>query len=448
MSLDKLSAASEAIVKAASRQAITDHFSELVTSGSVGCWVDGNNRYRENASQVFDDDCDQSTATVYSRELASYVAASSPTHLIDGWSFYSRAVEALLRGDNAIAIHLGYYAELRAAMSILASEGIGVFNFKHPVILSAHKFGLIPEIESWNKNQSKYVPKKLFGTHKIVWPLLKYWSSTQTAAQLINKIVCPEGAELSEWLKALGLQSPSAAIAENCFSQWGVDLVNLNEDHKIRNAASYRPSHLRTLADPSVVSVLDFVCESWKAFQPDSNGRFPVIEGQLLKHSLRISGSTLVDPTKLEDELRLPTQKAAIYAESLSSSDASLLISLSTTEPDMTSPRYPLEVLARASLLLFIATGSVREHLFEAGFTDLSFFSDRLVCTRFCCDIRNIPDDYTELWGDIDVSVEATDTWAKNYGKTGSLSEWRMSSPVEANQLPCFELAAIWGLAA
>lgn len=122
MPTDKLTADSETIVDGASRQAITDHFSELVTSGLSGCWLDNGNRYRENASDIFENDYASNPVAVNSKELSGYIAASAPTHLIDGWSFYARSTEALLRGDCSTAIHLGYYAELRAAMSILVSS--------------------------------------------------------------------------------------------------------------------------------------------------------------------------------------------------------------------------------------------------------------------------------------------------------------------------------------
>ena len=47
---------------------------------------------------------------------------------MDGWTFLSRALSALLSGDTHTARHLAYYAQLRAALSILSCNGIGIFN--------------------------------------------------------------------------------------------------------------------------------------------------------------------------------------------------------------------------------------------------------------------------------------------------------------------------------
>ena len=62
------------------------------------------------------------------QQLIEAVAAAAPNHCIDGWSYVSRAMSALLAGDLHAARHLSYYAELRAGLSLLGSLGIGIFN--------------------------------------------------------------------------------------------------------------------------------------------------------------------------------------------------------------------------------------------------------------------------------------------------------------------------------
>ena len=71
------------------------------------------------------------------KAIAEYVAASAPLHASDGWHYLARAFGAISHGDRNTAIHLAYYAELRAAMAILASEGIGVLNYVHVVVDSS-----------------------------------------------------------------------------------------------------------------------------------------------------------------------------------------------------------------------------------------------------------------------------------------------------------------------
>lgn len=72
------------------------------------------------------------------RNLAQYIAASAVLHANDGWSYLGRAISCLMVGDAHRALHLAYYAELRAAISLLAGEGIGIFNQKHYVVNAAH----------------------------------------------------------------------------------------------------------------------------------------------------------------------------------------------------------------------------------------------------------------------------------------------------------------------
>ena len=64
-------------------------------------------------------------------ELAEYLALSSACHAIDGWRYISQSAFAFLNGSRTQALHLAYYAELRAALSILSRSGIGVLKYKH-----------------------------------------------------------------------------------------------------------------------------------------------------------------------------------------------------------------------------------------------------------------------------------------------------------------------------
>ncbi len=101
--------------------------------------------------------------------MVAYISASGPCHVIDGWSFIGRAIDATLRGDSYAAIHLGYYAELRAAMALLACEGVGILNSRHATIdvkSNTHEFG------------------KGKGTHKIIWPCIQHWAGLAKAKSL------------------------------------------------------------------------------------------------------------------------------------------------------------------------------------------------------------------------------------------------------------------------
>ncbi len=95
-------------------------------------WLSKSNKYSSDTINRIT--ADINAGNLHKRQMAQYVAASVILHCNDGWSYLGRSLSALLRGDPHRARHLAYYAELRGAMSLLASNGIGVFNKQHFVI--------------------------------------------------------------------------------------------------------------------------------------------------------------------------------------------------------------------------------------------------------------------------------------------------------------------------
>src|SRR5262245_50036590 len=110
-------------LRKASRAPVGTYFQTLSPPDRRARWLQTNNKYRVRCTHRYECDLKASPPTVDHAGLTSYIAASGPCHVVDGWSFLGRAVDAALHGDPYTAIHLGYYAELRAAMSLLACEG-------------------------------------------------------------------------------------------------------------------------------------------------------------------------------------------------------------------------------------------------------------------------------------------------------------------------------------
>src|SRR5262249_16005771 len=127
-----LSVANISKINQASRQSIRLIVARLAPFFEQSRWLGPRNRYASDVvSKIKEDNANNS---LNAKQLAQYIAASGFLHLVDGWSYLGRSVQSLLRGDPHRAIHLAYYGELRAAMSILATEGIGVFNRNHFVV--------------------------------------------------------------------------------------------------------------------------------------------------------------------------------------------------------------------------------------------------------------------------------------------------------------------------
>src|ERR1700722_668599 len=117
-----LSAANQSVIHKLSRSDVEKTLAGLrrFTRGSM--WIGKNNRYSTDTIGKIKNDVRSNRINV--RNLSQYIVASCLLHSTDGWSYLGKAILALMRGDPHRSRHLAYYAELRAAMSILASEGI------------------------------------------------------------------------------------------------------------------------------------------------------------------------------------------------------------------------------------------------------------------------------------------------------------------------------------
>lgn len=169
-----------------------------------------------------------------SKGLSRYIATSSILHCSDGWSYLGRAISASLAGDPHRALHLAYYAELRAAISLLATIGIGAFNRTHFTI-------------SGRETASKlHTPS---GTHRFVWDALEYWSRGRSSGELFASVVRPAGVPLDDWLYPIGGASAVSLQASAWFLSWGQDIRWSARDRDLRNDSSYQPDGQRLTVD-------------------------------------------------------------------------------------------------------------------------------------------------------------------------------------------------------
>ena len=153
-------------------------------------WLTTSHRYNNDVVQTLTADVQQNT--IDGQELGEYIASSVPLHLADGWNYLSRAFDASSRGDRGSTYHLAYYAELRAAMSLLAAEGIGIFNSRH--IALNDKF----QTTVYHSN-----------THEATWAVLSSWSKEQDKAEALLRSISIETVNLSDWLRLVGVAVPA-----------------------------------------------------------------------------------------------------------------------------------------------------------------------------------------------------------------------------------------------
>src|SRR5690606_15596582 len=91
-------------------------------------WLGLRNRYRKDTVGKIDSDLPRhpQPPSLKDRQVAEYISVSTLTHCTDGWNYLSRSIESILSGDEMSSIHLAYYAELRAVLSLMATQGIGI----------------------------------------------------------------------------------------------------------------------------------------------------------------------------------------------------------------------------------------------------------------------------------------------------------------------------------
>lgn len=207
------------------------------------------------------------------------VAASGPNHCIDGWSYASRGLAALLAGDGHSARHLAYYAQLRAGLSILSNLGVGIFNRTNFVVTA---LGTITRLDT-------HPPRKPnapgMGTHDIVWEALKEWTLGTQTSRLFLEMVKIGTASLKECLDAIWPGSSATGAASTLIEAWGVDLKRGKDEHKNRNISSYSPQAMNPLG-AIAPDGLRFVKGFWDLFEPTSGTSFDNLDRYLLRSLL------------------------------------------------------------------------------------------------------------------------------------------------------------------
>lgn len=397
-----------------SRDSIEQTTGDLRRYFGKNLWLANNNRYKSNTIKKISEDFSKSgsfTATKQ-RNLAHYIASSAQMHCIDGWSYFANAMSSLLRGDSFGAVHLAYYAELRAAMAVLAADGIGVLNNKHCVLTTSNKAERLPG----NKP-----------THEFTWLALKEWSEKNSSGDLLSEAITPFAIPLSEWFSSLPGQYTLQPLARSWIRNWGVDLQRLADkekgDRHARNEASYRPTPLLTGLPIATEKVVRISGKMWEMCEPVGSSKFEKLDRLLLRHSARkiYVGRNTAPATAANDDYRsfvselvsaqnISSQQYRAQIEAFLLRDEVDLIEnvvemakVKIDEPDHSQ----LGVLARAFLLLRLAAGTVTTTLAKAGVNEdeLKFWKAGLLSERGFCKSDLPPEELGDLWKDIEVEL-------------------------------------------
>ena len=412
----------QSFVKRASSQAIIDSLRGMRSRfvGGRG-WLGPGHPYR---GRDFTQRLDKRSYVPMLGALAQYVAASTFLHAFDGWNYVSRAFDSIVRGDRRTAIHLAYYAELRAGMSLLASRGIGAFNQRH-VSIESRRSGV-------HYGRS---------THKFVWDALKSWANaTEGAADIIAHIYV-DGLPVAEWLAKAGVSTAvQTLLTRQWLKAWSIDLDLYANDQQTRNEMSYRPDSI-SWPDPPALNPcresIEPLLRTWEALEPSTLGSAHILDRHLLREALDFAYSRTRGRGPSGERFEayidslMPDASAALrdFLKRVSSPEGHFLLQQASDRTRR--PATPLPVMSRAILLLRLASAAGAGLLANAGISldDLRFWWERKVTEL-------------ALWPDPGGPPTPTDLWAEIDGVTATIDGWHRATPAPTPRESCFTAGA------
>ena len=295
------------------------------------------------------------------------LAATGPSHCIDGWTFFSRAVSSLLSGDTHTSRHLAYYAQLRAALCLLHCHGIGVFN---GVNFAIDDSGGLRPIEDRDETQTG------LSTHRAAWHLLREWAGGSQAACEFLTAVEFRGISLADCIDAVWPSALQEPLVSDVVEAWGIDLQRSSEDQELRNISSYCAQAFNQV-ESRLPDRLELVHQIWLALEPGGGGGYAELDRHLLRRFFERMGTTQLDVFQNGVDWR----EAHENLDPQIADFVRLEFLTRVWEPDdlvvfsHADSRHPGDVhgmICRALLLLRTATAVVRRCFLDADFNPLA----------------------------------------------------------------------------
>lgn len=411
---------STSVLATASARGVHRTLAGLRPNMQSSLWVGKRNRYSKNTAQVVEAELGvgRTLGTIRRpKQLAQYIAASALLHCTDGWSYLGKAVFSLLRGDPHRSRHLAYYAELRAAISLLATQGIGVFSRRHVVVDAPNSVVPVAQI---------------LGTHVFAWDCLEFWSGLTLSGDLFAKVIRPHGRSLEDWFAPHGGPIVVAQQAQAWLLQWGLDLKLPIKDREARNESSYRPDGIPHAWSIETASTLRLVKDLWLALEPSTESLFGEIDRQILRISLEkaFRAQFGIEPEPASPQYRAyvartvadqgfgagPSEQWERFLLRQSAPLDASLFSFSSVAPDLEDQGHAA-IISRAALLLRMASGATAHLLRSAGVEAkaLAFWIEGVGKNK---GLWNIPVDggrLIDLWADIPPLLSEIDVFQGKY---------------------------------
>lgn len=448
-------------VKDSSTQSIKQSIFDIKANFTSKEWLGPRNKYANEPYKKIVDDISNSKPIGHN-QLRQYIASSAILHCKDGWEYLSSAISALIHGHTSNSIHFAYYAELRASLSFLASDGIGAFNGYNLFVNSSNVCNFI------NVRSSRGLTKR--PTHQFVWHAITEWSQEVTKASRVLEIIKVNGKSIRQWLVAAEMLSGSpliGSLASDWLKEWSLDLSILNEDHNFRNIVSYHPQGIRQkkVYEPIIKNEMNFIISKWNLTTPSVSEKFQILDYFLLREALdrfyelkyELSGVTnRPSPKKYYTDIMLNLGLSPNTNSSLL--DFLLKKSYKTLSPvfsEAKKKKYvddkgiyrPLGIIARAFLLLRISTAAIEDILFDCNIskTDLEFWWKKIGVKHGLWETGSEPTQFSDLWSDISLAINDYENFQSNTS-TFELKRLQDHQQFRSDKLTQFHRAYLWGI--
>lgn len=442
-----LKPAEAASIQSADRSMVVSALLDLLANGDPN-WLMSTHQLRNGVKK---NHAPGGSAAATPKDISEYIATCAPTHTLNGWVFLSRALNSFAVGDLHSAWHFAYYAELRAALSILASNGIGVFNEWNAML---DKNGNLHKIDCASRNG------RCLGTHAMTWLALECWiKSNPNAFNVLGESLKFKKISLSDVLNQLWPSTNISATIYSWLSDWSFDISLGAQDRDHRNTASYAPHEIFPMtSEPTKTH--EFFNEFWSLLEPQPTSSFYSLDRQLFrmaiegvaKQSAAITGrSPVQEITNNYGRLDIQLQGHLTQGFLLRNDMPTNSPLFDYAKDKSTPPNTPVTILSRALLLLRLSTGIVTELIKDAGGVgsdDLKFWIEPFGVQRGFWMPGDVPSSLGDLWADVEIAMESLDFINTSNAGAFSLYQW-MSD--DMNGLPRIwesERAALWGFAA
>jgi hypothetical protein len=431
-------------VSNSSNRIILKSFDEIVkTHLSQQRWINARNYYlKDTRGRV---NAISNINQIKKKPMAEYIASSAILHCYDGWNYISRASESLLNGDISSAIHLIYYSELRSVMSLMAYEGIGIFDHRH----------------IWfDANEDPHFTPGRITTHQAADGCIKEWSKLTNKKEVVFNFIKIKNRKLNDWIDATQFTSKSkysSMIAQEWLEKWSIDL-RLTDDQILRNEMSYRP-HFEIKEIKIRDAALNLVA-IWKGLEPSGANRFSNLDNHLYRIAIekvysKWKGKKATGPdfnkfvNKMFDNIGEPkTQLLYDFLLRLTEPDDHFIIT--EAKKDLYDNRLnltnPFPMFCRAILMLRMATGASSQLINTSSLAqqNIKYWWEGICRGIGIFNATETAADASELFMDVSDSINSIESSAT--AVLGTLKDAIPSISSDLSTIKQFQRVCFWGM--